>query len=142
MNALKGYEKFLLSSLDQLLEGNDGSVKPDNVQSKLNELDKIAKSMELYKSGNEFLLKDHLLKFNLARRSRNGEIQALEMIHCSSGSSSKSGPTYWGRDTCEELAVAVRFEQIFRDHFMAHEKSTLAVNCFPMGSWVGGIFNM
>ncbi len=30
--------------------------------------------------------------------------------------------------------------QIFRDNFCSHERSTLAVVCLPLGSWVGGMF--
>ena len=138
MIALKGYEKFLLTSLDELLQGNDGTISPSRVESKLHGLRCAAQSLDLYHKQSEFLTKQHMLEFDLKSRSRNGDISALEMIHCSSGSSSKSGPTFWGRDTSEELAVSVRFEQIFRDNFEAHERSTLAVNCFPMGSWVGG----
>lgn len=138
MIAVKGYEKFLLTPLDELLKDNDGTIRPARVESKLHGLGKAAQSLKLYRKETEFLTKQQILEFDLKERSRNGNISALEMIHCSSGSSSASGPTFWGRDTCEELAVSVRFEQIFRDNFEAHKKSTLAVNCFPMGSWVGG----
>jgi phenylacetate-CoA ligase len=40
----------------------------------------------------------------------------------------------------DELAVARRFEQVFRDGFGAGSRSTLAVVCFPLGTWVGGLF--
>lgn len=142
MIALKGYEKFLLFPLDKLLDGNDGSVRPTIVESKLVGLEKATSSMAVYQHQSEYLSKQQMLEYNLKDRSRNNEIIALEMIHCSSGSSSKSGPTFWGRDTCEELAVSVRFEQIFRDNFLAHKRTTLAINCFPMGSWVGGNSNI
>jgi phenylacetate-CoA ligase len=33
-----------------------------------------------------------------------------------------------------------RFEQVFRDAFEAHRRSTLPVVCFPLGTWVGGMF--
>jgi phenylacetate-CoA ligase len=42
----------------------------------------------------------------------------------------------------DELAVATRFEQIFRDSFVAHERRTLAVICFALGTWVGGLFTL
>lgn len=32
------------------------------------------------------------------------------------------------------------FEQVFRGGFHAHERATLAVVCFPLGTWVGGLF--
>jgi phenylacetate-CoA ligase len=60
------------------------------------------------------------------------------MVAVSSGSTGK--PTFWPRALADELAVAVRFEQIFRDSFRAGESSTLAVVCFALGTWVGGIY--
>jgi len=33
-----------------------------------------------------------------------------------------------------------RFEQVFRDAFRAHQQRTLAVICFALGSWVGGMY--
>src|SRR5205085_2066897 len=39
-----------------------------------------------------------------------------------------------------ELAIAQRFEQVFHDNFEADLKRTLAVVCFPLGTWVGGMF--
>jgi phenylacetate-CoA ligase len=39
----------------------------------------------------------------------------------------------------DELAVATRFEQVFRA-FDADTKRTLAVVAFPLGTWVGGIY--
>jgi phenylacetate-CoA ligase len=40
----------------------------------------------------------------------------------------------------DELGTAFRFEQVLRDAFAAHEKRTLAVVCFALGSWVGGMY--
>jgi phenylacetate-CoA ligase len=39
----------------------------------------------------------------------------------------------------DELHIARRFEQVFRT-FGADRRSTLAVVCFPLGTWVGGLF--
>lgn len=60
------------------------------------------------------------------------------MIAVSSGSTGE--PTIWPRFLSDELTIAQRFEQIFHDSFEAHTKSTLAVVCFPLGTWVGGMF--
>ena len=38
------------------------------------------------------------------------------------------------------MAVASRFEQVFRDSFAADRRRTLAVVCFPLGTWVGGLY--
>lgn len=40
----------------------------------------------------------------------------------------------------DELEITRRFEQIFRDSFQADSKRTLAVVCFTLGTWVGGMF--
>lgn len=76
--------------------------------------------------------------YPLPSRCVNASINALEVLHASSGSSGV--PTFWGRSTIDELANAVRFEQIFRDGFRAHELTTLAVVALPMGAWVGGLY--
>ncbi|MEV0679151.1 phenylacetate--CoA ligase family protein [Actinosynnema sp. NPDC050436] len=69
---------------------------------------------------------------------RDGRLDGCDLVAVSSGSSGR--PTVWPRSLVDELAVARRFEQVFRDGFRAHERSTLAVVCFPLGTWVGGLF--
>lgn len=69
---------------------------------------------------------------------RGGELSACDMVAVSSGSTGE--PTFWPRALSDELAVASRFEQVFRDSFRADERPTLAVICFPLGTWVGGMF--
>ena len=51
-------------------------------------------------------------------------------------------PTVWPRSLTDELGVAARFEQVFADSFAAGERSTLAVVCFPLGTWVGGLYTL
>ncbi|TDQ84545.1 phenylacetate-CoA ligase [Dongia mobilis] len=72
---------------------------------------------------------DQLLKGGRA----NGDFFAV-----SSGSTGE--PTFWPRGAADEYPIAARFEQVFRDAFAAHEKTTLAVVCFALGTWVGGMF--
>jgi phenylacetate-CoA ligase len=69
---------------------------------------------------------------------RDGELAACDMVAVSSGSTGE--PTFWPRALADELAIAARFEQVFRDAFRADERATLAVVCFPLGTWVGGMF--
>ena len=38
------------------------------------------------------------------------------------------------------MPVAVRFEQVLADTCGARDKSTLGVVCFPLGTWVGGMY--
>jgi phenylacetate-coenzyme A ligase PaaK-like adenylate-forming protein len=77
-------------------------------------------------------------KYPLAQRCRDGRLDSCDMIAVSSGSTGH--PTYWPRFVLDELSVATRFEQVFRDSFGAGTRSTLAVVCFPLGTWVGGLY--
>lgn len=76
--------------------------------------------------------------FPLPERCRNGRVESNDMVAVSSGSTGT--PTFWLRSLADELEITSRFEQIFCDSFRADERSTLAVVCFPLGTWVGGMF--
>ena len=78
-------------------------------------------------------------RYPLAERCRTGDLSSNDMIAASSGSTGE--PTFWPRSFTDELAVAARFEQVFRDSFAADTRRTLAVVCFPLGTWVGGMFS-
>jgi phenylacetate-CoA ligase len=80
----------------------------------------------------------YLKKYPLPARCRGGDLFTSDTIAVSSGSTGE--PTFWPRSVADELRVARRFEQVFVDGFSAHEKRTLAVVCFPLGTWVGGMF--
>ncbi|MEP7025161.1 MAG: phenylacetate--CoA ligase family protein [Actinomycetota bacterium] len=77
-------------------------------------------------------------RYPLSQRCRYGRLDSCDMIAVSSGSTGH--PTYWPRFVLDELAVAARFEQVFHDSFEADERPTLAVICFPLGTWVGGLY--
>jgi len=77
-------------------------------------------------------------RYPLPQLCRGGRIENCDMIALSSGSTGR--PTIWPRSLIDELHIAHRFEQIFRDGFRADDRSTLAVVCFPLGTWVGGLF--
>jgi phenylacetate-CoA ligase len=77
-------------------------------------------------------------RYPLPQLCRGGRIENCDMIAVSSGSTGR--PTIWPRSLIDELHIAHRFEQIFRDGFRAADRSTLAVVCFPLGTWVGGLF--
>jgi phenylacetate-CoA ligase len=81
---------------------------------------------------------DYVQKYPLAARCRDGRLERCDMVAVSSGSTGE--PTVWPRFVTDELAIAVRFEQLFFDSFEADRKTTLAVVCFPLGTWVGGMF--
>ena len=67
-----------------------------------------------------------------------GELAGCDMLAVSSGSTGE--PAVWPRFVSDEVGTAFRFEQVLRDAFRAHERRTLAVVCFALGSWVGGMY--
>lgn len=69
---------------------------------------------------------------------RHGRLTDCDMIAVSSGSTGK--PTFWPRFITDEFQIATRFEQVFHDSFHADQRRTLAVVCFALGTWVGGMF--
>jgi len=81
---------------------------------------------------------NYLQCHSLADLCRNGQLETCDFIAVSSGSTGK--PTFWPRFFADELQIATRFEQIFCDSFSADTRRTLAVICFTLGTWVGGIF--
>jgi len=85
------------------------------------------------------LTKDNYVRrFPLGDLVEGGDLTACDFFAVSSGSTGE--PTLWPRGLHHELPIAVRFEQVFRDGFQAHRRKTLAVVCFALGSWVGGMY--
>jgi phenylacetate-CoA ligase len=80
----------------------------------------------------------YVRKHPLPALCRQGDLLSSDTIAVSSGSTGE--PTFWPRALSDELAIASRFEQLFLDSFRADERRTLAVVCFPLGTWVGGMF--
>jgi phenylacetate-CoA ligase len=74
----------------------------------------------------------------LSALCRGGVLSDCDMLAVSSGSTGE--PAIWPRFVSDELGTAYRFEQVLRDGFQAHERRTLAVVCFALGSWVGGMY--
>ena len=83
--------------------------------------------------------KDNYMQvYPLPERCFGGSLNGSDRVAVSSGSTGQ--PTFWPRSATYELDVVVRFEQVFHDSFRAHERSTLAIVCFALGNWVGGMF--
>jgi phenylacetate-CoA ligase len=80
----------------------------------------------------------YLKRYSLAQLCRNGKLEACDMIAVSSGSTGQ--PSFFGRSLSDEFQIATRFEQIFHDSFQADQKRTLAIVCFALGTWVGGMY--
>ncbi|NBV74650.1 MAG: phenylacetate--CoA ligase family protein [Methylococcaceae bacterium] len=80
----------------------------------------------------------YMRAYSLAQRCMGGSLQAADRIAVSSGSTGQA--TFWPRSLNYEAEIAVRFEQVLHDSFRAHQRSTLAIVCFALGNWVGGLF--
>jgi phenylacetate-CoA ligase len=76
--------------------------------------------------------------YPLPELCRNGELESCDFVAVSSGSTGE--PALWPRFVSDEFGTAARFEQVLRDGFRAHERRTLGVVCFALGSWVGGMY--
>ncbi|WP_394828534.1 phenylacetate--CoA ligase family protein [Pendulispora albinea] len=81
---------------------------------------------------------DYFHRFPLDARCRHGALASAEMVAVSSGSTGE--PAFWPRNEHDEALVAERFEHVFHDSFRADERTTLAIICFPLGTWVGGMY--
>jgi phenylacetate-CoA ligase len=81
---------------------------------------------------------NYLRRHPLPMLCRGGRLDELDFVAVSSGSTGQ--PTFWPRAARDELAIAVRFEQVFADAFAADRRRTLAVVCFALGTWVGGMY--
>ncbi|MBH0780800.1 phenylacetate--CoA ligase family protein [Nocardia bovistercoris] len=79
-------------------------------------------------------------RYPLPQRCRDGRLTGCDLIAVSSGSTGI--PTYWPRSAADEVAATARFRQVLVDGFRANERRTLAVVCFPLGTWVGGIYTL
>jgi phenylacetate-CoA ligase len=85
------------------------------------------------------ITKDNYLRCHpLPNLCRHGQLASCDFIAVSSGSTGQ--PTFWPRFITDEFQIATRFEQIFHDSFAADTRSTLAVVCFALGTWVGGMY--
>ncbi len=82
---------------------------------------------------------NYLQQYLLADLCRGGRLEDCDMVAVSSGSTGQ--PTFWPRSFSDELQIARRFEQVFVDSFEADVRRTLAVVCFALGTWVGGIYS-
>lgn len=148
-------QHFLNTSLDQLIRNN---LADDPAAAALDLFRRAADEVPAYRRflagngvdpssvhrGDEFVRLPLMTKLNymqafpLPDRCWGGRLAACDRVAVSSGSTGL--PTFWPRSVRQEAQVAVRFEQVFRDSFQAHERDTLAVVCFALGNWVGGIY--
>ncbi|MBS1491990.1 MAG: phenylacetate--CoA ligase family protein [Bacteroidetes bacterium] len=81
---------------------------------------------------------NYIKKYPIAETCRYGDMANLDFISVSSGSTGV--PTFWMRDAEDEINISERFEQVLTECFVPQAKSNLCVICFPLGTWVGGLF--
>jgi phenylacetate-CoA ligase len=153
--SLAAWQSFLTTPLDELLRKSTGE-QPE--QAAIAHFHSVAASVPAYRaflaeqgidpasiqSSADFkrlpqtTKKTYQLRHPLADLCRDGQLEGCDFIAVSSGSTGK--PTFWPRFIGDELSIAARFEQIFHDSFSADTRRTLAVICFTLGTWVGGMF--
>lgn len=153
--AITAFQEFLTTPMETLLEGN---IKTNAASAALVLFHSVASSVPAYQAfltennidaANiqtyadfqklPLITKENYLKlYPLAQLCRYGQLETCDTIAVSSGSTGK--PTFWPRFLADELQIATRFEQIFHDSFYADNRRTLAVICFTLGTWVGGIY--
>ncbi|MFJ3492203.1 phenylacetate--CoA ligase family protein [Streptomyces sp. NPDC086091] len=80
----------------------------------------------------------YIQAYPLVERCRDTD--GPRMIATSSGSS--GSPTIWPRALDREATDAVPFDRILNGTFRARERHTLAVVCFPLGNWIGGVYTL
>jgi phenylacetate-CoA ligase len=83
---------------------------------------------------------NYLQHYALPQLCRSGRLDTCDMFAVSSGSTGT--PSFWPRFVTDEYRIARRFEQVFVDSFQADQHRTLAVVCFALGTWVGGLYSV
>jgi phenylacetate-CoA ligase len=155
--AIKAFEEFLTSPLEERLQRHQHLDPQTNV---LHLFKSVVSTVPAYR---DFLTRqgidanniqtftdfqklplitkeNYLRHYALPQLCRDGKLETCDAIAVSSGSTGK--PTFWPRFFTDELQIATRFEQIFHDSFAADTHRTLAVICFTLGTWVGGIYTL
>jgi phenylacetate-CoA ligase len=152
---VSAFDRFLRGSLDDLLSpGETGDGFPEALALLRRAADGVPAYGAMLKAAGlspadihaaadfaklPLLTKDNYVRrFPLEALVEGGDLTACDFFAVSSGSTGE--PTLWPRGLHHEFPIAVRFEQVLRDNFRAHERRTLAVVCFALGSWVGGMY--
>src|SRR5215470_116254 len=81
---------------------------------------------------------NYLNHYPLNMLAWRGDMTEAGTWSTSSGSSGK--PTYWPRGLLSLEQSIDLYDNIFRQSFRSHERSTLAVIGFAMGNWIGGTY--
>ncbi|NCU38592.1 phenylacetate--CoA ligase family protein [Candidatus Saccharibacteria bacterium] len=79
---------------------------------------------------------NYVMKFPFAERCIDGDPTVGNIISTSSGSTGQ--PQFWLRDQQTNREVEWIFELMLRRSFQAHEKKTLLLMAFALGTWTAG----
>lgn len=83
--------------------------------------------------------KNYLRRYSFADLSWDGKFSERRWVIAST-SGSTGEPFYFPRERWQDLQYAGTAELYLLANFNIHKKSTLYVNCFALGVWIGGIF--
>ncbi|MFA7653670.1 MAG: phenylacetate--CoA ligase family protein [Candidatus Magasanikbacteria bacterium] len=81
----------------------------------------------------------YLKKYDLGNLCWDGEFSSRHW-DVSSTSGSTGVPYYFPRSDRQNAQYAFTAELYLRNNFFIHKKTTLYVNCFALGVWIGGLF--
>lgn len=98
------------------------------------------KTIEDFKKYVPLIDKDNYLRaYPLEKLCWDGKFKDVSWdIAATSGSTGV--PFYFPRTDLQNWQYAVMAELYLRNNFEIHKKSTLYINCFALGVWIGGIF--
>jgi phenylacetate-CoA ligase len=69
----------------------------------------------------------------------DGDFKSRSWVIAST-SGSTGAPFYFPREKSQDMQYAGTAELYLRSNFQIHERSTLYIDAFPLGPWIGGIF--
>jgi len=82
---------------------------------------------------------NYLRCYSLAELCWNGELKKGQWVF-SATSGSTGEPFYFPREDAQDKQYALTAELYLRDNFAIQNHSTLYINGFAMGAWIGGLF--
>ncbi|WP_246007725.1 hypothetical protein [Gordonia oryzae] len=83
----------------------------------------------------------YITRYPQPTRYWDGQITEAEVWSSTSGSSSGI-PTQFGRGALALAQSASMYDRIFTGSFNSQLRTTLLINCFAMGTWIGGTYTM
>lgn len=82
---------------------------------------------------------NYLKKYRREELCWDGKFASEQWV-ISTTSGSTGQPFYFPRTDLQDEYYAVTAELYLKENFKIHEKSTLYINAFAMGAWIGGLF--